>query len=89
LKNKGNSTYWSDIRNVFIREFPEFTHEFEMLSSHEDFNEMLTDYRICQMELEKLSILHGNEEMYLQLESELKEEILKYIINHIKVINKN
>jgi len=59
-----------------------------MLSSHEDFTEMLTDYMICQMELEKLSILHGEEEMYLQLESELKEEILNYIINHIKVINK-
>jgi hypothetical protein len=89
LKSKGNSPYWSDIRKVFIAEFPEFKHEFEMLSSHEDFTEMLTDYRICQMELEKLSSLHGDEEMYLQLESELKEEILNYIINHIKVINKN
>ena len=89
MEIKGNSSYWSDIGNVFIREFPEFKHEFEMLSSHEDFTEMLTDYRICQMELEKLSSLHGNEEMYLQLESELKEEILNYIINHIKVINKN
>ena len=89
MESKFNSPYWQDIRNVFIREFPEFKHEFEKLSSHEDFTEMLTDYRICQMELEKLSSLHGEEEMYLQLESELKEEILNYIINHIKVINKN
>jgi hypothetical protein len=59
-----------------------------MLSSHEDFTEMLTDYRICLMELEKISSLHGKEEVYIQLESELKEEILNYIINHIKVINK-
>jgi hypothetical protein len=84
LKNKGNSTYWSDIRKVFIREFPEFKHEFDMLSSHEDFTEMLTDYKTCQMELEKLSNLFGEKELYIQLESELKEEILNYIIYHIK-----
>jgi hypothetical protein len=84
LKNKGNSTYWSDIRKMFIREFPEFKHEFDMLSSHEDFTEMLTDYKTCQMELEKLSNLFGEKELYIQLESELKEEILNYIIYHIK-----
>lgn len=84
MKNKGNSTYWSDIRKVFIREFPEFKHEFDMLSSHEDFTEMLTDYKTCQMELEKLSNLFGEKELYIQLESELKEEILNYIIYHIK-----
>lgn len=88
MKNKGHLPNWSGIRNVFISEFPEFKHVFDMLTSHEDFTEMLTDYRICQMELEKLSKLHGQEELYLQLESELKEEILNYIINHIKVINK-
>jgi hypothetical protein len=84
LENKGNSPYWSDIRKVFIREFPEFKHEFDMLSSHEDFTEMLTDYKTCQMELEKLSNLFGEKELYIQLESELKEEILNYIIYHIK-----
>lgn len=89
MKSKGNSPCWSDIKNVFIAEFPEFKHEFEILSSNEDFTEMLTDYRICQMELKKLTSLHGDAEIYLQLESEMKEEILDYIINHIKVINKN
>jgi hypothetical protein len=89
VKSKGNSPCWSDIKNVFIAEFPEFKHEFEILSSNEDFTEMLTDYRICQMELKKLTSLHGDAEIYLQLESEMKEEILDYIINHIKVINKN
>ena len=69
---------------MFIREFPEFKHEFDMLSSHEDFTEMLTDYKTCQMELEKLSNLFGEKELYIQLESELKEEILNYIIYHIK-----
>lgn len=84
MEIKGNSPYWSDIRKVFIREFPEFKHEFDMLSSHEDFTEMLTDYKTCQMELEKLSNLFGENELYIQLESELKEEILNYIIYHIK-----
>ena len=89
MENKGNSPYWSDIRNVFITEFPEFKHEFEILSSNDDFTEMLTDYKTCHIELEKLSNLYGEKELYLQLESELKEEILNYIINHIKVIKKN
>ena len=84
MERKGNTSYSLDIKNVFISDFPEFKHAFEKLLLNADFTDMLTDYGTCQMELQKLSDLHGVEEMYLQLQSELKEEIINYIINHIK-----
>ena len=84
MENKRNSQYSSDLKHVFISDFPEFKNAFKKLSLDEEFTDMLMDYRICQMELQKLSDLHGVEEMYLQVLSELREEIMNYIINHIK-----
>jgi hypothetical protein len=68
---------------VFIREFPEFEHAFERLSSDKVFAEILTDYYMCYMELKRLSKIHGTREIYLQMQIELKDEIANYIINHI------
>ena len=84
MESKGINPLSSDIKNVFISEFPEFRHAFEKLSSEEDFKEMLTEYKICQEEIQKFSDMHSSEELYLHLQQELKEEIFNYIIKHIK-----
>ena len=66
-----------------MREFPEFEHAYEALSSNEAFAFMLADYDVCQTELQKLSYLHEVEKTYLQLQSELKNELLNYMISRI------
>jgi len=84
LENKGNSQASADLKNLFLSEFPEFIHVFEKLSSDVDFRDMLADYQVCQLEIQKLLDMHSVEQIYIQLQGELKEEIINYIINHIK-----
>jgi hypothetical protein len=72
-----------------LREFPEFEHAYDVLSSNEDFAFMLADYDVCQTELQKLSYLHEVEQTYLQLKSELKEELKNYIISRMNSSNPN
>ena len=50
---------------------------------------MLADYDVCQTELQKLSYLHEVEQTYLQLKSELKEELKNYIISRMNSSNPN
>ena len=69
---------------MFVREFPEFEGAYDALSSSEDFTSMLADYKSCERELQKFSYLQAVQETYLQMKSELKTEILNYIINHLK-----
>ena len=83
MKSKGHPQLSSHIKKLFVSEFPEFEHAYEALSSNEDFTIMLADYNMCQTELQKLSYLHEVEKTYLQLQSELKNELLNYMISRI------
>ena len=84
MNSKPSSQQTFNIKNVFLSEFPEFAHEFGILSKSEDFTDMLTDYCICLSELQKTSNSHDNSEVYSQLKKEIKEEIFRFIFNHIE-----
>jgi hypothetical protein len=84
LESKGISQPASDIKRMFVREFPDFENAFDVLSSNEDFMSMLSDFGMCERELQKLSYLQGVQETYLNMKSELKAEIFQHIINHLK-----
>ena len=83
MESKGDSQFSAHIRKLFVREFPEFEDAYEALSSNEEFTFMLADYSVCHSELQKLSNLHEVEQTYLQLKSELKKELMNYMISRI------
>jgi hypothetical protein len=74
----------SRFRQLFVREFAEFQHEFDSLSEKEDFVDMLKEYMQCETEIERRAELHNVRDTYLQLKNELKDEIIVYIIKKIK-----
>lgn len=84
MENKPIHQKSSEIKKLFVREFPEFKHEFTSLSEAEEFEDMLNDYTLCEYEISRLSDIHNKREVYIQLKYELKDEILNYIFRHIK-----
>jgi hypothetical protein len=75
-------------RTIFQRDFPEFEREMISFSSQTEFIEILNEYYLCEIEIKKYRRAEEMFESYIQLQKELKIELLNYM-NKTSIEEKN
>jgi hypothetical protein len=74
---------------LFLRDFPAYEQELDCFSDLDKFIEILNEYCLCEMKIEKYKRTEEMLESYKQIQKELRIELLNFLNKNSLVPRKN